>query len=169
MQFTDSHKHTWSFAFTAHSLRRVREETKYDLTEPFAGEPPLIDRLFQDIFVATDILWSLCQDQAQDIGLTRDEFEQRLDAATLKAARQALLDELADFFRSLGRSELAATVSKSRELFAEIQTLAIQELEQVTSESVLSALPHESPSGPSSTNLADSSVSTPPLSVFAGS
>lgn len=79
----------WPLRITPPVARRVRDATGIDLYA--ISSPPSTNpffRLAEQPLLLADVLWTICQPQAEMRGLTRDEFEEsiwpEIDSATAK-------------------------------------------------------------------------------------
>jgi hypothetical protein len=121
-QFIDTQQTAWDVTITAATLRRVAQLLRVDLGNPLvspdesdSSQAPLI-RLATDIMYAVDVLYVVCKPQADDRGLSDEQFAARLGGETLEAAHAALEAALADFFRGLKRPDVCEAIEKTRQL-----------------------------------------------------
>jgi hypothetical protein len=115
--FTDTEGRAWPLSLTIGALRRVKQLVPaVDLMAIDQGEPPLIVRLCSDPLLFVDVLYALCEPQVRERGLNDEQFAAALGGQTIFAAMTALREELTDFFRGLGRSDLTAIVSRAETL-----------------------------------------------------
>jgi hypothetical protein len=101
----------WAVVLTIATVKRVKasiiEGGPIDLIEINQGDPPLALRLATDPVLLCDVLFCICQPQAEERGCTDSDFAQGMGGGAIFAAQVALFEELTDFFRQLGRTEKA--------------------------------------------------------------
>ena len=121
-QFTDNAGRAWSVEINVAALKRVKGLTGVDLLEVLDGA--LIERLIRDPVLLCDVLYAACKPEADQRGVTDEEFGRAMAGDAIECATAALLDEIVSFCPSprdraaLGRV-LAATraaMDKARDL-----------------------------------------------------
>ena len=121
-QFTDNAGRAWSVEINVAALKRVKGLTGVDLLEVLDGT--LIERLIRDPVLLCDVLYAACKPEADQRGVTDEEFGRAMAGDAIEHATGALLDEIVSFCPSprdraaLGRV-LAATraaMDKARDL-----------------------------------------------------
>ncbi|OQB76038.1 MAG: hypothetical protein BWX88_05381 [Planctomycetes bacterium ADurb.Bin126] len=105
--FTDSAGRTWTVALTIDAAKRVRSLLGVNLLELDAGDPPLITRLGTDVILLCDVVFALVKPQADAAAVSDEQFGAALGGDVILAAQTVLYEELVDFFRKLGRRDLA--------------------------------------------------------------
>ena len=110
--FDDNAGRTWTVAVTINAVKRVKGLLDVDLTDLMDGDPPLLTRLDTDIVLLCDVIFALVKPQADEQGVTDEAFAEALGGDAIIAAHDALLEELADFFRSLRRTDVTKAVEK---------------------------------------------------------
>jgi hypothetical protein len=162
--FTDNAGRSWSVEVNVAALKRVKGLTGVDLLEVLDGT--LIDRLIRDPVLLCDVLYAACKPDADQHGVTDEEFGRAMAGDAIEHATGALLDEIVSFCPSprdraaLGRV-LAATrtaMDKARDLIE--QRLDSGELERAI-EKAVEGLPGLATGGNSSTAAPESSAATP--------
>ncbi|HEX4123766.1 MAG TPA: hypothetical protein VHY37_03505 [Tepidisphaeraceae bacterium] len=95
--FTDAADRQWTVAIDAPAIRRVRELLDIDLKDARTGK--LMHRL-ADTATMVNVLYVLCQDQANQRGMTDKEFGRAMvgSPAAFTAAADALAAEIAAAF-----------------------------------------------------------------------
>jgi len=154
--FTDSAGRTWTLALTIDAAKRVKSLLDVNLLELEAGEPPLLTRLGTDVILLCDVIFALVKPQADAAGVSDQEFAAALGGDVVLAAQTAFYEELVDFFRKLGRGDLAKAVDAQRRMI----DLAVARIETRIDRLDLEAAV-ESTLGEPSTSSPPSSVSTP--------
>lgn len=108
--------------------------------------------LFGDVNVLAEGLWILLAEQAQRAGITRDQFDRRLDVETFDRGGQALLDEVIDFFHRGRAKQIKARLPQ---MLAAIEGKVEEAADQVLAQAT------QSISATSVTNSPESSESIP--------
>lgn len=110
--FKDGSGIEWKLSMTCGSMKRVRDIAGIDVAD--FSEPDWFQRFFTSPATVADILWGLCQKQAEGIPVTESDFRDRLDGPTYRAAHAALIPEIADFFEYLtGSGPIIAAALRS--------------------------------------------------------
>ena len=154
--FTDTAGRTWTLALTIDAAKRVKGLLDVNLLELEAGDPPLLTRLGTDVILLCDVIFALVKPQADAAGVSDQEFAAALGGDVVLAAQTAFYGELVDFFRKLGRGDLAKAVDAQRRMI----DLAVARIETRLDKLDLEAAV-ESTLGEPSTNSPPSSESTP--------
>lgn len=115
-QFSDSAGRSWTISLTIDAVKRVRGLLGVNLLEIEAGEPPLLTRLGIDIILLCDVIFAAIKPQADVAGVTDEQFGAALGGECIKAAQDSFYAELVDFFRGLGRLDLAKAVDAQRRM-----------------------------------------------------
>jgi hypothetical protein len=109
--FRDNAGRNWSVAVNVDAVRRLRTMAGVDLMELVQSDPaedsrkrPLLERLLRDPILLADLLYVLCKEEADKLGVSDAEFGRALYGKVIVAARTALLEEIADFFPDEGRA-----------------------------------------------------------------
>lgn len=99
----------WTLSLNLSKVRKLRDKLGLEIFNPAHYHQileSLVDRL---AFVAL-----LCEDQAKEIGVSGDEFEERLHGdGFVTRASLAFLRETADFFHSLGLEAMHSLATKA--------------------------------------------------------
>ena len=154
--FPDTTGRTWTVALTIDAAKRVRSLLDVNLLELEAGDPPLLTRLGTDVILLCDVIFALVKPQADAAGVSDEQFAAALGGETILAAQTAFYEELVDFFRKLGRTDLAKAVDAQRRMI----DLAVARIETRIDRLDLEAAV-ESTLGEPSTSSPPSSESTP--------
>lgn len=109
-EFTDAEGRGWRLRLTLGSLARVRETTGIELGKLLAEPDQLAAIVYGSPAQLGQLLWGLCEPQAQAAGVTPEEFADGFDRAALDAATDMLLAAVADFTLrpTIGREALEA-------------------------------------------------------------
>ncbi len=114
--FTDTAGRTWTLALTIDAAKRVKSLLDVNLLELEAGDPPLLTRLGTDVILLCDVIFALVKPQADAAGVSDHEFAAALGGDVVLAAQTAFYEELVDFFRKLGRGDMAKAVDAQRRM-----------------------------------------------------
>lgn len=160
--FTDSAGRTWTVSLTLDAAKRVRSLLDINLLDLESGEPPLLTRLGTDVILLCDVVFAIVKPQADAAGVSDEEFGVALGGDVILAAQTAFYEELVDFFRQLGRSDLARAVDAQRRMI-ELTVKGIEtRIEGLDIEGEVEAILAETP-GALSTSSPEPSASTPAL------
>ena len=154
--FTDTAGRSWTIALTIDAAKRVKGLLDVNLLELEAGDPPVLTRLGTDVILLCDVIFALVKPQADAAGVTDEQFGAALGGEAILAAQTALYEELVDFFRKLGRGDLAKAVQAQKKMI----DLAVARIEERLDGLDLEAALTKT-LGESSTSWPESSASTP--------
>ena len=147
--FTDSAGRTWSFSITIDSIRRVKELLGINITEVDAGTPPLLVLIGTDELTLINIVFCLIKPQADERGVTDEEFGRHIDGAAILGAQTALYEEFTDFFLSRGRPDRAKAVTAQKKMMelavengrANLEAAVEAEMKKISSGNASTSLP----------------------------
>lgn len=130
--FTDTTGHVWSLSVTVRTVKQVKEATDVLLTELFDDDCALLARLSKDVCTLVDIIWVICQSQAEEAGVSEGEFAERLGGDALGDASEAFARAIADFFTSPEqRRGLHAMLNKIQATGREAAGMAADRIEEL--------------------------------------
>lgn len=96
--FTDHAGRTWTVAIHVAAVKRCRALASVDLyglvDDKFEG----LSKLLSDPCGLVDVLYVLCKDEADKLGVSDEDFGRGLGGDSLERATAAFLEELTDFF-----------------------------------------------------------------------
>lgn len=135
-QFTDNQKRTWTLALDWYLHEQVKSRTGVMLLSLGDNGCQLLSKLHTDMSLLVNVLWILCEEQAESLGVAAegnltagDKFMKGLGGDVLESAASALVEAVIDFFPNpVQRESLRTVMSKARET-SEILTRS--ELEKV--------------------------------------
>lgn len=125
--FTDNTGKTWSIAINVGAVKRVRASLDVNLLDAVEGK--LIERLVSDPILLCDVIFVLCQQEAETRGITDEQFGQAMAGDAIDMATSALLEELVDFFPSGKRQVLTKALAKLKAFEAKVIELASKRLD----------------------------------------
>lgn len=103
--FTDAGGQRWVVEINVTAIRRVKRALDFDLLDAI-GSPEQFQRLYLDPFLLCDLLYCLCKSQADELGVTDEQFGTGLAGDALERATDALVAGLASFFPNRRRRDL---------------------------------------------------------------
>lgn len=92
--FVDLAGRTWTVTVNVGGLKRLKGQG----IDPFAGLDAFLPRIIGDPVFCGQVLWVFCQPQAEKAGVDEATFLASLGGDALASARQAFVEEFADFF-----------------------------------------------------------------------
>jgi hypothetical protein len=107
--FKDSNGRDWSVAINVAAVKRVRGTLDVDLPGLVGGG---LGELMQDPVKFVDVLYVLCRPQADQAGVSDEQFGAAFGGDTLERAAEAFVEELIDFFPAPRRGPLRAMMAK---------------------------------------------------------
>ena len=131
--FNDKQKKTWSLELTVGSARRVKNETGVNLLNMISLEPDgkastaELEKLIEDPFALVNVLFTLCAKQAEEGGISGEDFAERFDADVIMAATNALIEEIINFSPAAKRRALTKFYQTAQRIAAEQE----KELEKI--------------------------------------
>lgn len=114
--FKDNTGREWTLSITVSAIKRVRDAAGLNICELTEGSPPLVSRLSTDIPLVATVIFAILKPQAVAAGISDEQFADALGGDAMQAAYEAFWAELADFFRSLRRTDQAEAIAKAAEL-----------------------------------------------------
>jgi peptide subunit release factor RF-3 len=148
-------------------LRRVKSKLGVDLLELLRGD--LLAKLWDDPVLLCDVVYVLCQDQAEKAGISDEQFGCGMKGDAIDRARSALLDELISFCPSPAqRQNLSRAIKAIEATLAKAQqrvkaTLDSGAMERALDKALDQSMRQSSlmPSGEPSGAVPESSALTP--------
>jgi len=114
--FVDNAGRTWSVQVNIGTVKRVRDLVKVNLLEVIEGK--LLEKLISDPILLCDVIYCLCQSEAETRNVTDVDFGKAMAGDAIEYATTALLEELVDFFPDGRRRVLNKALAKLRKLEA---------------------------------------------------
>ncbi len=110
--FADTQGRTWNITVTVDTVRRVKQSLDLDLLDILGGEA--LERIVSDPVLLCDLLYVTCRPQAEQAGVSDEDFGRSLAGDSLDEATTAFLEALTDFFPSRKRAALKTLLAKMR-------------------------------------------------------
>jgi len=114
--FKDNQKRTWEIEVNVHAVKRVRGALELDLLGVMEGG--VLEDLINDPVLLCDMIYVLCKPQADEAGITDEDFGRAMAGDAIDAATTAVLEGLADFFPRPRREVLRKAIKKIGKLEA---------------------------------------------------
>jgi hypothetical protein len=136
--FNDNAGRTWTLAVNVDAIKRVEGLIKgVNLANLTHGEPPLLTRLETDIVLLCDVIFALVKPQADQLGVSDEEFGKAMGGDAIMAAHDAFWEELNGFFRQLRRTDTARAIEKQATLVKATVAAIEQRVETLDVEDVI--------------------------------
>lgn len=143
-KFTDTAGREWKVEVNVGAVKRVRSLLNIDLLDLAADKGDLIKRLINDPVLLCNTIYVVCRPQAEERGITDEQFGEAMAGDAIEHATTALLEEIVGFTPN-PRDRAAAqrvldksfeVMNKARDLMektidAEIDTIAAKALASV--------------------------------------
>lgn len=157
-RFTDNQGREWMVDINVTSIKRVRALTGVDLLDIKSEQT--LQPLLGDPIALVDLVWAVCKNQAQELGVSDEGFGEALAGDAIAAATNALIEGLVGFSPSpRERENLAAVLQRTRAVIDRQRDLAAELIGSgVVEEAIEEAI---GMSGGPSTSSPGSSASTP--------
>ncbi len=111
--FVDSAGRTWTVAITVATVKRVRGLLNEDLLDVEQVFP----RLLVDPILLCDVLYCVCKPEADARQISDEDFAASLSGDVIARAKEAIVEELIDFFHEPNqRKALRLVLAKQEEL-----------------------------------------------------
>lgn len=135
--FKDAKGRDWQIEITVNVIKKVRATLDIDLTEVDGA----VYRRLDDPVTLVDLLWLICEEEAQGRNLTDEDFGCGLVGDPIEDATNALLDAIADFFPGRKRSLIQAMLKNAATLQDKAAAMAMAKImDPKTTDATLEAL-----------------------------
>jgi len=112
--FKDNTGRQWTVELNVAAAKRVKTLLNVDLLALDKGDPPLITRLGTDVILLCDVMFALIKPQADQAGVSDEQFGGALGGDVVLTAQTALYEEIIDFFGKMGRRDLVKAVTAQK-------------------------------------------------------
>jgi len=93
--FNDNAGRTWTVAINVDAIKRVKGLLDVNLLEIVEGT--LIEKLIRDPVLLCDVIYAVCKPQADEQGVSDEDFGRAMAGDAIEHATTALLEELVGF------------------------------------------------------------------------
>ncbi|MEO2045206.1 MAG: hypothetical protein ABGX16_01365 [Pirellulales bacterium] len=119
--FTDRKGNSWVIDVNTTSLKKLKTHG-YDISET-VEDGSIITRMMEDPIFLVDLIYVLCQDQAEKRSISDEQFGEMVGRGDIIGpATEALVEELTLFFRSRGQ-----VMDKAMSKFLSLQGKMVEE------------------------------------------
>jgi len=160
--FRDNQGREWTVEITVAAIKRVRGLAGVDLMEVLEGSNGLIEKLVRDPVLLCDVVYAACKPQADEHGVTDEEFGRAMAGDAIDHATSALLDDLVDFCPSpRSRANLGRVLKATRDVMDKAQDMVEQRIDEMINGGELERALVEAMPPPAQATAGDSSGSAP--------
>lgn len=179
--FTDNAGRTWTVAIHVAAVKRVRAILEIDLYGLVNEGFERLAELCHDPVTLVDLLYVLCQDEAEKRGVSDEDFGRAMAGDSIERATMAFIEALTDFFPNprvrAGLKRVMATAGQTRDHLIENWSQQIDQFDpKAEAAKIIAKAEAEAKAKVEATNLSGSSGgspassgSTPDPSPFASS
>jgi hypothetical protein len=114
--FKDREGREWIVDVNIGSIKRVNDILNVDLLRLEGGQ--LVDQLIGDPVTLCNVVYVLCMKQAQERGVSDEDFGRAMAGDSIDHATTALLEDFVDFFPSRKRPAMAKALAKIKQIEA---------------------------------------------------
>ena len=126
--FTDIHGRKWTVAVTIGTIKRVKMRLGIDMIDP-----ETFSKQGQDTLSLIDILYVVCQDEADQHGITDEQFACSLAGPSLREAIDAFWEAYLAFFPDpRAAAKLRVLIDKNRAVGEKMLALLEKKMPQIT-------------------------------------
>lgn len=123
--FKDCESRDWVVAVNVDSIKRVRALLNgTDLLSVLDEKGTLLRDLHTNPVLVVDVVYCLCKPQADERGISDEQFGQAMAGDVIDRASRALMEDLVDFFPEARRSILKKILQKVTQLEEKIAARA---------------------------------------------
>lgn len=139
-RFLDCKGRPWQVDITVTTLKRVRSALNIDLAAIFENEAKVLQQLTTDPVMLCDVLYVICQAQAEAQKISSDDFGEGLAGEALAQAVDAMTGALIGFFPKDRAAVLKKVTDKANEVQARAAALALAAIDSPETEKKLQSL-----------------------------
>jgi hypothetical protein len=134
--FTDATGRNWTITINVAALKRVKAFVGVNLLELIDNNLEGLSALLRDVVKLVDVIYVLCKDQADALGVSDEDFGRALGGDSLEQAVDAFIQELADFFPNRrAREALKAMLHKGKMIADKAMEEALAKINEIDVES----------------------------------
>lgn len=141
--FEDTEGRTWNLAITFGSIKRAKDLLGVNLLNPLATRKyktngrarrsqPLLTRLQLDPALLVDLIFALLRPQAEQQGVTDEQFAEALGGEAAYEAYRAFMEEWQVFFHGLRREAEARAIRANKEMIEAETAKNVELVEKAT-------------------------------------
>ena len=117
-------------------MKRVRNLIDVDLMECLLDQNSLIDRMAIDPVLLVDVLYCVCKPQADEAGITDEEFGSAMGGDAIDHATSAFLEALVDFFPKPRREILERGIQIRQAVEGRVMKVAKEKIAELSDEKI---------------------------------
>lgn len=140
--FKDTAGRTWSISINTEQIKRLRTRLGIDVARLFDNEAEIYRKILSDVVLLVDVLFVLCEAQAEKAGITDSQFGESLAGDCFDDAVKAFEDALLFFCPRRQREILTQMRAKGDQIGAETEKIAMRRIAETdpkkTAESMFS-------------------------------
>lgn len=134
--FVDNANRTWEVVINVAAIKRVRGLLSVDLYSLVDDGFKSLSALVSDPVQLADVLYCLCEDQADKANISDEDFGRALAGDAITRAADAFVEELIDFFPDArARASLRKAIDAGKKVRDKVLTHAEKLLETIDPES----------------------------------
>lgn len=138
--FKDSEGREWSLRFSVATIKSTFEKTGVDLASLAGDQLKPLGELLESPLKFADVLWCICEKQAEKQGISSDEFFDSLSGESIVECVEPFVEAISDFSRAPQKQALMKLVSKLTQVHNALAGKASAELDQIDPEEVAEKL-----------------------------
>lgn len=135
--FKDAVGKEWTLAVTPYEYRKIKDALGVDLYDIVDKDKAkqVFAKIETDDILLSDILWQICQSDAEGCGVDQKSFLRSLPGSVLAEAYMSLLEAIRDFFRRPEhRMIMEKMISFVRAVQSRVETEVTREVAKVDTE-----------------------------------
>jgi hypothetical protein len=130
--FRDNKNRTWAIEINVWAVKRVRGLLNVNLTGLVDDGFEKLGELMKDTITVIDVIYVLCKDEADKVGVSDEDFGKAMGGDVLAHAKDAFLEELTDFFEDRRiRESLRKVLSLSRSLQDQMMEQMTEQMDKI--------------------------------------
>jgi len=134
-KFRDTNGREWKIILHVTAVKDVKDRLKVDLLQ--ADQDNTLSQLATDPAMLVDVLYVLCEQQAEQAGITDRQFGEGLAGDAIDRATTAFLEELIDFFPKSRRIVLKKVLAKMNEVIDRAVDVATKTIDSPAAEQMI--------------------------------
>jgi len=130
--FKDNAGRSWTLAINVYAVKKTKALVGIDLYGLIDKEFQALDKLLSDPVSLVDVIYCLCKDDADKLGVSDEDFGRGMGGDSLEWATTAFLDELTAFFPDPRvRAGLKKVIEKGRAVRTIVLDRAMEQLDTI--------------------------------------